>query len=205
MLNLVLIGNRISTKRKELKLTQNELADVLYVTHQAVSKWENGKSLPTIDILYELTKILQVSIDYLLDDSDIKDTDYETKFKNYPRETVLNEFFTEEHWTNQIVSIFYLLNSKERFKVINKIIASKECITIKEIWPYITPEERIYVLGNILSNKCDFDINLIYHQLTTSEQMMVQRKRNVYTKRNNSKKIKEWSKWKDHDSQNRHV
>ena len=181
MLNLVLIGNRISQRRKQLKLTQNELADSLFVTHQAVSKWENGKSLPTIDILYELTKILQVSIDYLLDDSDILDTDYETKFKNYPRDIVLNEFLTEDNWEDQVPNIFYLLNSKERFKVIHKIIYSRECITIKFLWPYLTLEERIYLLGNILSNKCDFDINLIYHQLTDEEQILVQRKRNVYT------------------------
>jgi len=183
MLNLVLIGKRISTKRKELKLTQSGLAESLYVTHQAVSKWENGKSLPTIDILYELTKILSVSIDYILDDSDILDTDYETKFKIYPRDIVLNEFLTEDSWQDQVISIFYLLNSKERFKVIHKIIASKNCMTIKEIWPYLTPEERIYLLGNIMSNKCNFDINLIYHQLTMEEQHIVQRKRNVYTTR----------------------
>lgn len=181
MLNLVLIGKRISTKRKELKLTQNELAESLYVTHQAVSKWENGKSLPTIDILYELTKVLSVSIDYLLDDTDIKDTDYETKFKNYPRETVLNEFLTQFDWENQIIDIFYLLNSRERFKVINKIISSSKCITIQTLWPYATPEERIYLLANILSNKCEFDINLIYHQLTSDEQILVQRKRNGIT------------------------
>ena len=183
MLNLILIGKRISTRRKELNFTQSGLADNLFVTHQAVSKWENGKSLPTIDILFELTKILDVSIDYLLDDSDIQDTDYEAKFKNYPRDIVLSEFLQENDWEDQVTTIFYLLNKKERFRVINKIISSKKCITIKFLWPYINTEERIYLLGIILSNKCDFDIHLIYHQLTDQEQLLVQRKRNVYKSR----------------------
>ena len=83
MLNLEAIGKKISTRRKELKMKQSELAESLFVTHQAVSKWENGKALPTIDLLYELTNILSISIDYLLDDSEIEEHDFETKLKQF--------------------------------------------------------------------------------------------------------------------------
>ncbi|AIO19281.1 HTH-type transcriptional regulator ImmR [Candidatus Izimaplasma bacterium HR1] len=181
MLNLSLIGKRISQRRKELDFTQNFIAESLYVTHQAVSKWENGKSLPTIDILYELTKLLEVSIDYLLDDTDIAEHDYETKFKNFDRESVLGEFLSKEDWYQYINDIFYLLNSKERFKVINKIVHSEECFVIKNIWPYLNDEERIYILGIILGGKCTFELKNIYHQLTTQEQLFVQRKVNVHS------------------------
>ena len=47
MLNLKKIGSKISKQRKQMGLTQTELANALYVTHQAVSKWENGKSIPS--------------------------------------------------------------------------------------------------------------------------------------------------------------
>ncbi|MCK5731991.1 MAG: helix-turn-helix transcriptional regulator, partial [Tenericutes bacterium] len=88
MLNLKKIGKKITELRKEKNMKQNELAEALYVTHQAVSKWENGKSIPSIEILYELTKLFKVSIDFLLDNSDIKTDDYETLFNNYPRRSV---------------------------------------------------------------------------------------------------------------------
>ena len=89
MLDLEKIGKRIAIKRKELNITQNSLAEQLYVTHQAVSKWENGKSIPSLELLFELTKLFNISIDYLLDDTDIADNDYEKLFKNYPRDIVL--------------------------------------------------------------------------------------------------------------------
>lgn len=176
MLNLMLIGKRISSKRKELKLTQSFVAESLYVTHQAVSKWENGKSLPTIDILYELTKLLKVSIDFLLDDTDILEHDYETKFKNFDREQVLGDFLKQENYFEYINDIFYLLNSKERFKVINKIVQGEDCFIIKNIWPYLNDEERIYLLGIILGGKCSFEVSHIYHQLTDQEKLFVSRK-----------------------------
>ena len=76
MLNLTQIGHKITEHRKRLNLTQKELAETLYVTHQSVSKWEKGKSIPSIEILFEMTKLFEISIDYLLDDSIIEDKDY---------------------------------------------------------------------------------------------------------------------------------
>ncbi|MBI9010388.1 MAG: helix-turn-helix transcriptional regulator [Tenericutes bacterium] len=38
----------------------NELEEALYVTHQAVSKWENVKSIASIEILYDLNKLFSV-------------------------------------------------------------------------------------------------------------------------------------------------
>lgn len=176
MLNLTLIGNRITERRKELNLTQNTLAEQLYVTHQAVSKWENGKSLPTIDILYELTKILQVSIDYLLDDSDILEQDYETKFKNYPRNVVLTTYLKQSDWHEDLENIFYLCNTDERYQIINRIIHTEECDKVRKLWPYLNDEERSYILGVIISGNCDFNINTIQHQLTTEEQLLLHKK-----------------------------
>ncbi len=182
MLNLKLIGSRISQRRKELSFTQNYLADSLYVTHQAVSKWENGKSLPTIDILFELTKLLNISIDYLLDDTDISEHDYETKFKNFNREHVLGDFFIQEDWYLYINDIFYLLNSDERLKVINKIVQAEECFIIKSLWPYLNDEERFYLLGMIVGGKCQFELNTIYHQLSDQERQFCSRKITHITK-----------------------
>lgn len=56
------IGKFISEKRKEVKLTQSELAEKLNITDRAISKWENGKSMPDSGIIPELCKILNITI-----------------------------------------------------------------------------------------------------------------------------------------------
>ncbi len=52
--------------RKQKGLTQEELADVLYVSRAAVSKWESGRGYPNIDSLKAIAKFFSVSIDELL-------------------------------------------------------------------------------------------------------------------------------------------
>lgn len=66
MLNSIKVGNFIMNKRKELGMTQQQLADKLKVSFQAVSKWENGITYPNIEILYELAITLNVTVDEIL-------------------------------------------------------------------------------------------------------------------------------------------
>ena len=56
----------ISKRRKELGLTQQELADKLFVSDKVISKWETGKSVPDTSILLELANVLEISLDELL-------------------------------------------------------------------------------------------------------------------------------------------
>lgn len=60
------IGNFIKELRKEKNLTQKELADKLFITDRAVSKWERGLSCPDISLLDDLSNILGVSVIELL-------------------------------------------------------------------------------------------------------------------------------------------
>lgn len=68
MLNKEAIGKNIATRRKLQGLTQKDLADTLHVSYQAISQWESGKSLPTVEMLYDLAIILDVTIESLLSD-----------------------------------------------------------------------------------------------------------------------------------------
>ena len=61
------VGNLIKKLRKDNNLTQKELADKLNVTFQAVSKWENGKSVPDIAQLRQISKLFSVDISDILD------------------------------------------------------------------------------------------------------------------------------------------
>lgn len=60
------VGSFITEKRKELGMTQSDLADRLNVSFQSISKWETGKNYPDIEILTDLAKILGVTVDELL-------------------------------------------------------------------------------------------------------------------------------------------
>ena len=61
-----MLGEKIANLRKEKKVSQEELADVLCTSRQAVSKWERGESDPDIGRLKDLAIYFGVSIDYLL-------------------------------------------------------------------------------------------------------------------------------------------
>jgi transcriptional regulator with XRE-family HTH domain len=65
MMNTTL-GQRIAALRREKGLKQDELAEKLGVSPQAVSKWENDQTCPDISLLPSLAKILGVSVDELL-------------------------------------------------------------------------------------------------------------------------------------------
>ena len=60
------LGKRIASNRKRMHLTQDQLAEQLGVTAQAVSKWENDQSCPDITILPRLAEIFGISTDELL-------------------------------------------------------------------------------------------------------------------------------------------
>ena len=60
------LGKRIAENRKRMKLTQDQLAEKLGVTAQAVSKWENDQSCPDITMLPKLAEIFSITTDALL-------------------------------------------------------------------------------------------------------------------------------------------
>lgn len=63
-------GRRIYTLRKSLGMTQNQLADRLQVSFQAVSKWERGETLPDVALLPDLAEVLETTIDNLLTENE---------------------------------------------------------------------------------------------------------------------------------------
>lgn len=62
----------IRTNRLKLKLSQNQLAEKLNISYQAISKWEKGTAYPSLDILPELSKLFNISIDKLLTGREFK-------------------------------------------------------------------------------------------------------------------------------------
>ncbi|MBE5962498.1 MAG: helix-turn-helix domain-containing protein [Lachnospiraceae bacterium] len=65
-MDIVMIGQNIARLRRMNNLTQEKLAEALKVSAPAVSRWENGRSLPDISLLPELATIFDCTIDHLL-------------------------------------------------------------------------------------------------------------------------------------------
>lgn len=89
MLDNRLIGMNICRLRKQHQMTQVELANQLNISHQAVSKWEQGDSLPDIGTLLLLSRIFSKSIEKLL----------------LVEETERTEADTEELWQHVLIDI----------------------------------------------------------------------------------------------------
>ena len=60
------IGEQIAILRRSKRLTQNELAERLGISFQAVSKWERGETLPDVGILLDLANVLETTVDRIL-------------------------------------------------------------------------------------------------------------------------------------------
>ena len=74
MLNNRKIASFIADKRKSKGLTQQQVADALHISFQAVSKWENGSAYPTLELLYALSRLLETTTDEILNAQNSEDT-----------------------------------------------------------------------------------------------------------------------------------
>lgn len=63
----ITFGEKLKSARKKAGLTQEQLAEKLLVSRQAITKWEANRGMPDIENLKQLSKLLGISIDYLLD------------------------------------------------------------------------------------------------------------------------------------------
>ncbi|HGI1747089.1 TPA: helix-turn-helix domain-containing protein [Streptococcus agalactiae] len=83
------IGQQIIRYRKQQALSQEELAEKVYVSRQSISNWENDKTYPDIYSLLLLSQIFQVSLDQLIkgDIEKMKYTITQVDKKNFERDT----------------------------------------------------------------------------------------------------------------------
>ncbi len=67
-------GQKLKKLRQDNQMTQEELAQRLYVTRTAVSKWETDKGYPAIDTLKTVSELFGVPVDDLISDDDVTNT-----------------------------------------------------------------------------------------------------------------------------------
>lgn len=87
MFDVKKMGEQIARLRKGNKYTQEQLAEKLKISPQAVSKWENGNAVPEIPMLCEISKLFNCSVDRILDPLScvLRNMDFDYEFIVKPR------------------------------------------------------------------------------------------------------------------------
>lgn len=102
-------GEKLKKARKKAGMTQEELAIRLSVSRQAITKWESGKGLPDIENLKILSKTLDISLDYLLNDEtklDMAIFREEISLDDYPA-TAHGKIFKKDRQKDMVVRSKY--------------------------------------------------------------------------------------------------
>lgn len=107
MMDINKISNFIKIKRKELGMTQEELAQKLFVTEKAISRWETGRGTPDISLLLSLSKELKVDVSELLHGEENKKRNNEIqKLIEYNEFNKNNKF----NFQFKLIILFYTLS-----------------------------------------------------------------------------------------------
>ena len=111
-MDLIKIGKFIAECRKKKKITQEQLAEKLYVTDRAISKWERGLCLPDAGNMLDLCNILDINVNELLKGERINMKDYNKKTEELllemaKQEEIKNKKLLTSMWTILIVSVVF--------------------------------------------------------------------------------------------------
>ena len=165
------LGNKIKTLRKQNNLTQENLAEMLGVSYQAISRWENNITSPDISTLPILANIFDVTVDYLLDVNILKNE--ETINKIYDEyynlsidnkldecETLLENTIKQYPYAfklkNELLHIYYikLFDNEEKNFYQNKIINLANNIIEKDLQcEHLFEDATNYLFEKMLLNK----------------------------------------------------
>ena len=123
------LGEKIKEARKEHGLSQEQFAEKLCVSRSAVAKWETDKGTPDIENLKAISSLLNVSIDYLLDDGEKEITEVVTKesydIKAYGkgiRKTKKDRVILEKFPNAKIYTVIGAIKRKPSVKVLDFLL-----------------------------------------------------------------------------------
>ena len=136
-------NEKLQQLRKKKGLTQEELAQKLYVSRTAISKWESGKGYPSIDSLKEIAKFFAVTIDELLSTEEVLSLAQEDSKQK------------ESHQRDLVFSLLDLSTAMLLFlpffgQKIDGIIEGVSLLSLSQITPYIKTAYFTIVVATIL-------------------------------------------------------
>ena len=108
MMDQMKIGRFIAERRKMKNLTQAQLSEKLNITDRAVSKWENGRSLPDSSIMLELCEILDITVNDLLSGEVVVMEKYDKNLENNLLEIIKEKEKADKHLLTMEVVIGFV-------------------------------------------------------------------------------------------------
>ena len=133
------LGQKLKEIRKRFGLSQEQLAEIMNVSRQAITKWENDGGLPDVSNLQELSKVFGITVDYLLNDEnglpalsmrkELDKEKYKNKLTMYTE--VLKEYYPEPFE-------IYVLTRTKKLNFIELIL---DIFIAPEIGPVSTADE----------------------------------------------------------------
>lgn len=114
------IGEIILHRRKELGMTQKQLAEKLNVTDRSISRWECGVNLPDVETLKTVAKILDVPISYFYEDVEEKEINYTEeydyeKIKEFKLKSIIPLVLLVSSFGVTVIAKLLILNSKYKY------------------------------------------------------------------------------------------
>lgn len=137
-------GSKLQNLRKEKKLSQEQLAEKLNVSRQAVSKWESNQSYPEMEKLIEMTKIFGCTLDDLTNNETTSENISQAKQKN-PVNDIINDITSI---INKSINMFTDMKGDDIFKLIFVMFLVAVGISILK-WPV---NEFYHLCVNIFIN-----------------------------------------------------
>ena len=186
------VGKFIYEQRKKLGLTQLELANILSVTSQAISKWERGRGLPDIEMLNKLSEVFQVDISEIINGENKLPTK-----SNKKKYLIISIIFL----VGIIITLLIIFKRQDNFNF-KPITTVNSCFNVKGVIAYNKNKKSIYI-SNIdctdeNNNQKYLDVECILYEKENNQERIISSSNTLKNYQdydtNNSKILKEFLK-----------
>jgi transcriptional regulator with XRE-family HTH domain len=144
MIDLVRVGAKIALLRNKKGLSQDALAEKLYLSRQAVSAWEVGKSAPTIDNVIELSKLFGVPFDEILCLGENNPINPQNPYEGHDHDYILRSVI-EGKIQVDYRSLFYNSTGNERMILLAAVKSGRLLVPEETLDSILNKDEKKYL------------------------------------------------------------